>query len=274
MQTSWIGRMRTRAVRFAARDLGPLSSRLVRFASEVVESGKNLNYDIRTNGERRLLQSLRRFPVTTVVDAGANRGVWAQEALAAFPSATVHAFEIVPQTFALLQSALGANPRARLVDKGLSDADNTVEVNYAPDNTTISSIIPVAAIHKTEFVRVAAQVTSGDAYCRAEGIDHIDLLKIDVEGAEPMVLRGFSNMLSRKRIDVIQFEYGMANIYARVLLRDLYELLEGHGYAVGKLMPRGVRFKSYHPTDEDFRGPNYVAVSALRQDIGAALQDR
>jgi hypothetical protein len=48
----------------------------------------------------------------------------------------------------------------------------------------------------------------------------------------------------------------------------------GHGYAVGKLMPRGVRFKSYHPMDEDFRGPNYVAVNGLRQDIVTAVQER
>lgn len=44
----------------------------------------------------------------------------------------------------------------------------------------------------------------GDAYCQQHGIDRIDLPKIDVEGAEHLVMDGFGDMLSK--VGVIQWE--------------------------------------------------------------------
>ena len=42
-----------------------------------------------------------------------------------------------------------------------------------------------------------------DSYCRQHGIPCVDLLKIDVEGAELQVLRGMGSLLSRWRPDII-----------------------------------------------------------------------
>jgi Methyltransferase FkbM domain len=106
------------------------------------------------------------------------------------------------------------------------------------------------------------RVVRGADYCAEHGISTIDCLKIDVEGAEHLVLQGFGDLLTPNRIPVIQFEYGMVNIVTKFLLRDFYQLLEGRGYRVGKLFPRQVRFREYRFRDEDFLGPNYVAASA------------
>ena len=65
--------------------------------------------------------------------------------------------------------------------------------------------------------RRQVEVQTGDAYCTRHRIERIDLLKIDVEGAEHLVLRGFERMLHERRIEVIQFEYGLANIYTHHL---------------------------------------------------------
>jgi hypothetical protein len=40
---------------------------------------------------------------------------------------------------------------------------------------------------------------------------------------------------------------------------DFHEYFEARGYAVGKIYPRGVDFRPYAVSDEDFRGPNYLA---------------
>jgi len=262
-----------RVCRWAAQDLGPLSTLLYRGGAAIVRAGKNFNYDMRTNGEHNLLKSASRLTVSTVFDVGANCGEWSDAALAAFPAATVYAFEIIPQTFVKLQVAMASSARIRLVNKGLSDTTGTVIVNYSPDHDVASSMIPVKQIHDFRWIDVPAETITGDDYCRAQGIKHIDILKIDVEGAEPLVLRGFSGMLSDKAIDLIQFEYGMANIYSRYLLLDFYDMFERYGYCVGKLMPRGVRFKKYHPTDEDFVGPNYVAVNSNCEDIASTVRE-
>ena len=103
-------------------------------------------------------------------------------------------------------------------------------------------------------------VFRGDDFCCENGIEHIDFLKMDVEGAEFKVLAGLDRMLSDQRVDIIQFEYGLKSVVTRFLLKDYYELFTSRGYVVGKLYPNGVYFKDYHVTDEDFMGPNYVAV--------------
>ena len=109
------------------------------------------------------------------------------------------------------------------------------------------------------------RLETGDAYCATKGIDRIDLLKIDVEGAEHMVLRGFEQMLQHGAIRAVQFEYGNINFESRFLLRDFWEFFTKRGFVLGPVMPRGVRFKAYQTQDESMPSPpNYLAV--LRND--------
>jgi hypothetical protein len=56
---------------------------------------------------------------------------------------------------------------------------------------------------------------------RRDGDPGIDLLKLDTEGAEHLVLRGFDGALARGRIAAVQFEYGRVNAVTGFLLRDL-----------------------------------------------------
>jgi len=95
-----------------------------------------------------------------------------------------------------------------------------------------------------------------------------------VEGAERLVLKGFSEALDAGRIDVIQFEYGKVAILTHFLLKDFYELFEDKGYAVGKIFPDHVDFRPYKLEDEDFLGPNYLAVRRERADIIEALEKK
>ena len=113
----------------------------------------------------------------------------------------------------------------------------------------------------------------GDDYVQANNIAVIDMLKIDVEGMEESVLRGFSNTLSERRIRVIQFEYNTSNIVSKFLLRDAYRFFKGFGYRVGKLYPNHVEFRDYHYRHEDFCGPNMVVIhetdTAMRELLGS-----
>ena len=95
---------------------------------------------------------------------------------------------------------------------------------------------------------------------KKHGITHVDFLKLDVEGAENRVLQGFANALQDRLIDVIQFEYGRANIISKFLLYDFYVLFQKYGYKVGKIYPNYVDFREYSSDDENFLGPNYLAV--------------
>jgi hypothetical protein len=112
---------------------------------------------------------------------------------------------------------------------------------------------------------------TGDFYMQSRLVSQIDILKIDVEGAEGLVLDGFVKAMTAGEIGLIQFEYGTANIVARWLLVDAYEKLTPLGFILGKLRDGGIDFRPYDLTLEDFIGPNIVAVHQSRVDILTAL---
>jgi hypothetical protein len=117
---------------------------------------------------------------------------------------------------------------------------------------------------------VSARITTGDQFCAQHGFDRIDFLKLDVEGSEYEVLRGFESMLSLGAVDVLQFEYGYVNVLTKHLLRDFHQLLETAGMVVGKIYTDHVDFRTYKH-HEDFLGPNFLAVRRSQERLIATL---
>jgi methyltransferase FkbM-like protein len=102
----------------------------------------------------------------------------------------------------------------------------------------------------------------GDEFLAREGIVEVDFLKLDVEGAEHLVLRGFDRLLRERRVRFVQFEYGRVNILTRFLLKDFHQLFAAHGYLVGKIYPDHVDIRDYDLGDEDFLGRGAGTSSA------------
>ena len=227
-----------------------------------------------SNGELLLLDRLRKLNIKTVFDVGANRGDYSKACLSRFPDALIHAFEIVPATFNKLNANLASYGRVQLNEYGLSNTSGTLEINYNPDHDGASSLLDeVTVIHDASWRKVPVRVTTGDEYTDNKSISLIDLLKIDVEGAENLVLEGFRNTLAQGRISSIQFEFGLANIFSKFLLKDFWYLLGEHGFILGPIMPDGVDFKDYNPCDEDFQGtPNFFAVHKGCPDMISAVR--
>jgi FkbM family methyltransferase len=233
--------------------------------------GKISAYDWYDNGENWLLQRLAAFRPSVVFDVGANVGDWLTLARSALPQARFHAFEIVETTFAALRDRFDGAAGVSLNNFGLSDAAGAIAMHVFDSCSGWASHV---AYPHGDSREVVCPVRRGDEYMATSGVERIDFLKIDVEGAEHLVLQGFGSAMNTGRIEVIQFEYGKANIITHFLLRDFYEFLEARGYLVGKLLPDRVDFRGYALEDEDFRGPNYVAIRAARSDILHAVCKR
>ena len=238
---------------------------LAQYCSTWLSWYENLNYDIVTNGERYVLERLRAAAPEVLFDVGANIGDWTVAASELHPSATVHAFEIVSETRAQLLERVRARRNVIVNSFGLLDTSGAVEVRAFEAQSELATVYDYP--HLTNGFSVSCDVHIGDSYVRERGLKKIDLLKIDVEGAELRVLRGFEATIAAGRIDAIQFEYGLINLVAGVTLGALYEYLSARGYVVGKLYPNYVDFRPYHLKDEDFRGPNYLAVRSERTDL-------
>jgi FkbM family methyltransferase len=251
---------------------------LIDFGYGTIRGWKNIESDILANGEDAFLQKLRPFSPRTILDVGANIGDWALAALKHLPEATVHAFEIAPATSAkLVENTRGNDGRLEINRIGLSDAEGDVTLYYTPAADTRSSIVDKAMDlvraerNASPISELTVPVTTGDRYIYDHGLSRIELLKIDVEGAELSVLNGFQDAFQRGVIDVVQFEYGLGNLKSRIFLEDFYGFFCRYGFVLGKLYPHGVGFKPFASEDEDFIGLNYIACRADREDIVRAI---
>lgn len=136
-------------------------------------------------------------PGGVALDIGANVGHHTMAFSRIFR--TVHAFEPNPSVFAQLQSTVNRNQiaNATLHPFGLWHSDTVLQFNVPPDrNTGMGSFkeeIPgMESVEKLEL-----PVRCGDDVLEAAGLERIDLLKIDVQGAEGEALDGLSRTLAR-----------------------------------------------------------------------------
>jgi FkbM family methyltransferase len=271
---SWKRRIMN-AGRAHARRRGPLARIAAAFAREYVEAFDNQDHDMARNGEVALLASLGRYWANRsplLFDTGANQGDWTEAALKAMPRALVHAFEIAPPTAERLQAHFAGDARVKVHPYGLGEHAANTLVHFFDVNDMLTSRFDVSELHGTPARDMPAEIRAGAAVCAEAGITAIDLLKIDTEGSEDAVLDGLQPMIAARKIAVVQFEYGMGNIYSRHLLADHHARFEASGYVVGKLYPSGVAFAPYHPTQEDFRGPYHVAVAPGDDGLRRALE--
>jgi len=79
-----------------------------------------------------------------------------------------------------------------------------------------------------------------DAFAREEGIDRADLIKIDVEGAEPEVLEGMRGLAARSPAVAVIIEFKPALLARRGYPpAQLPEVLASMGFAVTRIGARG-----------------------------------
>ena len=242
---------------------------IYRAAKRLIRWHDGFSYDISVNGEKWLLEKTADLKFRTIFDVGANRGVWTKHALNQFPDSHIHCFEVCRETFTTLRENLRGN-KCTLNNFALSDITSEIRYKYYQKDFGSNTIICRATYHDKRIKPVIKKgyARRGDDYCDSNGIEHIDLLKIDVEGADHLVLHGFSKRIATRRVRLIQFEYGYTHGDSKFLMRDFYEFFEKNGYAVGKLRHGRVEFTpwNYHLNDFD-SGPNYVAVRLSDREL-------
>jgi len=130
-------------------------------------------------------------PGAVVVDGGAHIGIYAITAAKLMEGqGTVIAFEPDPRNFALLQRNINLNGMQSAIQAeqiALSDSDGETEMWVAEDVSTCGSLV---SMHLPSHRCIRVRSTCLDSYVSFMRIPRIDLLKLDLEGAEPACLRG------------------------------------------------------------------------------------
>ncbi len=144
----------------------------------------------------------------TVIEVGANVGYYTLLLGAVTKefnaNGKVHAFEPFEPVFRQLQRNVALNATLPIVLNHVAVADFEGEAHlYTPasDNaSTNASLVPGLFPQKGQATVRAIRL---DEYCASHGLDQVNLVKLDCEGAEPAVLRGMGQMLFRQHPDLV-----------------------------------------------------------------------
>lgn len=145
----------------------------------------------------------------TIVDIGANTGLFALLANKANPTARVFAFEPSPESFDTLLENIKLNRSSiSAFQCAVSNEAGTAQLLIPPKGRGNSYAATLSMSHfrnhqTEEPVAVTVPVTTLHKFLQENDIDRIDLLKIDAEGFEMQILESIAERLSTLRPTVV-----------------------------------------------------------------------
>lgn len=171
-----------------------------------------------------------------IFDVGANIGQTGSYFHQKFPQADILCFEPIKETFTQLSQKFANNQRIRCfpIAFGEQPSEKTIILNSNSQQNSLTDALnrPVGenqgqSTDKTE----AITIDSLDNFCQAQGIDRIDLLKMDTEGYELQVLAGATNFLEERKIAMILSEVGFRpSDFRHTFFTKIYDQLYQKGF--------------------------------------------
>lgn len=237
--------------RLAPPDIEPIVIGGIRFpVDHSLTPYRYAYYGVYEEDNVKLIRSLLR-PGDTTIDAGANIGYLTTVCAALVgPDGRVFAFEPSRNCMALL-SFLEPVPNVEVRFEAVGAETGTAQF-YDTDRAVTMGYAYLAELRGDpgDSIQYEVRVRSLDEFCEERGVDHVRLLKLDVEGAELVALRGSARLLETRAIDYVLLEssYG-ASDEERSNDAEIDALLSSHGY----------RVVARHGRDAFWRSPN-VAV--------------
>ena len=205
----------------------------------------------------------------TAFDVGANIGVFTVTMAAAVgPSGAVHAFEPLPVNHRRLNRTVALNgaEQVRVNRSVVSDAEGRTQLfDYGTGYESWATLAPREIDLGTLTVRPEAEIevdaSTLDRYCDDNGVERIDVLKIDVEGSEQRVLSGASGLLRRGAIDLMIIEVADTTLAAGgASASALVHFIESHGLRTHAFLHGELR--PFRVAGEHLVLTNVVAASA------------
>ena len=130
------------------------------------------------------------------MDIGANIGYYTMLMSQRAGRGQVHAFEPVPLNFHLLSATIHINNATNVVLNLCAVGDDEREITFSQAaDGAFSSIIPIG--RQPEAASIRTRMVTLDGYMAQQGLAKVNVLKIDVEGAEKLVIKGASRLFSR-----------------------------------------------------------------------------
>jgi FkbM family methyltransferase len=206
--------------------------------------------------QRQLIQ--RESPM--IFDIGAHIGTVTQEYRSLFPDATIHSFEPFSSSYVSLERRFSQD--GNIFPHQVAVCENTNKQTLysnrsAPTNSLLSRDSLADALWGQGLLDTSSKIevesTTIDCFCAENDIRAIDILKIDIQGAELRALQGAEDMLSRQAISLIYLEIIIGETYVeQPRFLEYIQRLDSYGYELFDLYNPVHRYMRLIQTDAIF----------------------
>lgn len=182
----------------------------------------------------------RGIPEPVIFDVGAHKGETSKVLRKAFPRAVIHSFEPFPDSYAALKENLKDDPKIKTFNYGLSNQNNqaTFHANAGPYTNSLLKTDKLAkVVWESDITETVQEVTCDfktlDAHMESHSIPKLHVLKLDVQGAEHLVLEGARDSIAKGKIEMIYTEIILQPTYEQQLRFDQFlEKMFSHGFSL------------------------------------------
>ena len=196
-----------------------LSRKLINLA-QVIEEPKIINAKLKgivPSYVRDLftIKKITQITPKTFVDVGAHFGETSIAMNYVFPDAKIYSFEPVPSSYKILKQKTENIKNIRLYDFALGNKEGKFDF-WLNNLSAASSLLDAESQREKLFETTKRKEKITISLKKFMDLTEIKIqrpfyLKIDVEGAEKMVLEGFGNLI--KNVDILQLEYNFKKLY-------------------------------------------------------------
>ena len=211
--------------------------------------------------QKKIIKKLKKIfnnKLDTVFDVGAHKGEFIKLIINNFKTNKIYSFEPSKKNFKILNNnignkkknidyiflnnfGLGENSETKKFKQMLESSSSTLsEINTNSKYFKKKKFFLNFGLNSKVFDEIIVNIKDGSSFLEEKKIEKIDLLKIDTEGYEFFVIKGFGENL--KKIKVIFFEHH----YDNMIIKN-YTFSDIHDYLIQK------NFKAYSKFKMPFR---------------------
>jgi FkbM family methyltransferase len=166
---------------------------------------------------------------------------------------SVHCFEADIATYEILKKNIKGNNLSNVYPNNLAISDksgNAVLHRGINVNIGTSSIVHRPYNYSGETISI--ETISLDEYCNQNSIEKIDLIKVDIEGAEHLFLRGGRRMFTNSSPPIIVMEINNTIILdENDNIFEIMKLLDEYNYRSYRIYKNGIKKYSRDMKDEN-----------------------
>ena len=220
-----------------------ITVRLLNRHDMIINPADGVSYEIFMRGcyEESTIAAMRSMlePDMTFFDIGTHFGQYTLMAAAQVgPNGAVHSFEPGPIQYGFLSRNVALNHYKNVCLNNVALSDRAGEMDFVvPSLGSLGQSHLATAGESGHKVHVITL----DGYCEENDIKKIDVMKVDVEGAEMQVFKGANNVLRDfpptaifyETIDILNKNFGYT-------CDEMHEVFESRGYSINVVLDKKI----------------------------------